>query len=104
MNCPTDLASRQDPLLWTRLITVCHMMMQADSLAVVDTSAAQATVIASIAARCPRQHSSDTADASSGARRFWDSMSAGANLSCTVLATRWDVDACYTPEMTNGKM
>ena len=70
----------------------------------VDVSAAQATVIASIAARYPCQHSGNTAHISSGTGRFWDGISAGANLSCTAPATRWDVDAFYAPEMTNNKM
>lgn len=81
-----------------------HVMLQADSLAMVTAPAARATVIASVAARYPCQQSSDVAFASSGPERFWQCISAGANLSCTVPATRWDIDACYAPEMTTGKM
>lgn len=39
-----------------------------------------------------------------GAERFWRSISAGASLSRQVPAMRWDIDACYAPELTNKKM
>ena len=92
----------------TLLLKICtdawHVMSQADSLALVGAPAAQATVIATVAARYPCQRSSVMAEACSGARRFWDGISAGVNLSRTVPAPRWDVDAFYAPEMTNSKM
>ena len=79
-------------------------MLQADSLAVVNTSATQTTMIISVAARYPSQPKSDMVDASSDAEQFWNGISAGANLSSSIPVTRWDVDAFYAPEMTDSKM
>lgn len=91
-------------VLWTWQCDAQNVLSQADSLAMVDASAAQATTIASIAARYPCQHSGSMGNVSTGTGRFWDGISAGANLSCTAPAARWDVDAFYSPEMTNSKM
>ncbi len=79
------------------------MMLQADSLAMVNASAVHTTLIASMAARYPSQDSSDQAEASSGAGQFWNGISAGANLSSCTPVERWDLDAFYAPEMTNSK-
>ena len=68
------------------------------------TSAAQATVVVSVAARYPCKQGGDMTGASSGAQRFWSCIAEGANLSCTVPATRWEIDAFYAPELTNHKM
>ena len=91
-------------LLSTEVTDAWHVMSQADSLAFMGPPAAQPAVIATVAARYPCQRSSVMAEACSGARRFWDGIAAGANLSRTVPAPRWDMDAFYAPEMTDGKM
>lgn len=80
------------------------MLIQADSLAMLAAPAVHATVIVSIAARYPCQCDADLADSSSGAARFWGCISQAANLSSTVPATRWDIDAAYAPDMITGKM
>ena len=78
--------------------------MQADSLAMAHMPAAMATEVTCFAARYPCQQGADMAGDLSGGERFWSSISAGASLSRQVPATRWDIDACYAPELTNRKM
>ena len=80
------------------------MLIQANSLGMLAAPAVHATVIASIAARYPCQGNADLAESSSGAARFWGCISQAADLSRTVPATRWDIDAAYAPDMTTGKM
>ena len=78
--------------------------MQVDTLAVAHIPAAPATELVCFAAKYPCQQDADMAGDLSGAERFWSSIYTGASLSRQVPATRWDIDACYAPELTNGKM
>ena len=78
--------------------------MQIDSLTLAHAPAATATEIACFAARYPCQQGADMAGGSSGAAGFWSSISAGTTLSRQIPATRWDIDVCYAPELTNRKM
>jgi len=63
-----------------------------------------ASVISAIAACYPQPPTADRSSAKTGAMRFWDALSEGANLPCKVPVTRWDIDSVYAPDMEPRKM